>query len=511
MGPTELFRSVRPRPKVRLNTFLSRLRRLNQGHALTDEAIREALYLPPDDYQRKYGVRKTWVDLSGTRLDLESFYRAESSRAAVSYRTLWQRVRSLKANHMPDTGTLDHALTLTPADWVSFYGGGRHRSFVYEGELYPEHRGKKFHGVSAFLKTIGRYAEKSTIWGRLKAGWDLDMALSIPVEFETERKGLIYKLTRLQTGQIYIGLTLGTLHKRWLFHVISARDGAQTRLANAIRSDGPEGFSREVVEDKIEDPRMLKERELFWAAQFDALGPKGLNTAKPGGLSTPSGKKTEVDGETFRSITEAAQVLAQRTGLAPHVIASRLRIGAPLPARARRNSKHPDAGSNLFRRWLALLKRYPGRIDSAWTESYDVFKSDVRPLFSEGLELVRKDDSRPWGPINFEWVTVQQKMVRQCGKTLRVRGLDYPSLTAVADEFGIGVSTLKDRLRRQGLTPDEAISMPLSPTSYRNSPGGTVVDGNVFRSKRQAILYIAKTRGITEHQAKYRLSRGDFS
>lgn len=508
-GPADLFRSITPQPKVGINTFLGRLRKLKQNDLITDEAVYESLYLSAADYRKKYGVRKTWLYISGRRVDLESFYRSGESRAAVSYRTLWQRVRNRKKGL--DWETLDLALTLTEADWISFYGGGRHRSFVYEGELYPEHFGRSFHGVSAFLKSVGRYLEKSTIWSRLKAGWDLDAALSIPVEIETARRGLTYKLTRVKTGQVYIGLTLGSLDQRWAFHVMNARSGAKTRLAKAILEDGLESFAREILEEGIESPQILKEREAFWVAQFDALGPRGLNTAKAGGLGAPRGKKIEVSGESFRSIQEATQVLAQRTGLAPHVVGRRLRRGEALPVKARRRSKHPDAGSNLFRRWLALLKRHSGRVDPVWGESYDIFKSDVEPSSGEGLELVRKDDSRPWGPTNFEWVTPQRKMEISRGKPLRVHGVNYPSVKAVAEAYGIGLSTLKHRLEKQGLSPEQAAEAPLSATSYRNSRDRIVIDGQVFRSKRQAILYIAKTRGLTENQAKYRFDKGDFS
>lgn len=129
--------------------------------------------------------------------------------------------------------------------------------------------------------------------------------------------------------------------------------------------------------------------------------------------------------------------------------------------------------------------------------------------FDAGMELIRKDESKLWGPANFEWVTVQRKIEKSHGKTIRAHGVEYPSLTAFAGAFGIGVSTLKDRLRRQGMTPEQAVSIPLSATSYRNSPEGIVVDAKVFRSKRQAILYLAKRREITEYQAKVRLARGD--
>jgi len=97
------------------------------------------------------------------------------------------------------------------------------------------------------------------------------------------------------------------------------------------------------------------------------------------------------------------------------------------------------------------------------------------------------------------------------GKAVTIHGMEYPSLKAAAAAFGIGVSTLNDRMRRQGQSPEEAVGRPLGATSYRTSEGGTKVDGKVFRSKRQAIVHIAASRSITEGQAKYRFERGDFS
>src|SRR5690606_36425743 len=87
-----------------------------------------------------------------------------------------------------------------------------------------------------------------------------------------------------------------------------------------------------------------------------------------------------------------------------------------------------------------------------------------------------------------------------------LNGVSYPSLTAVARAHGIGVSTLKNRINQQGMSVEQAIAAPLAATSYKHSQHSIVVDGREFRSKRQAILYIAETRGITEDQAKYRFN-----
>jgi hypothetical protein len=502
VGPVALFESASPPPEVGLATFMSRIRRIHLATGLNDRTIGDALYLPPEVFRPKYGRRRTWLILEGKRVDLQSFYEAQTPLPAVSYRTFWSRIRNCGQKGPIEKELVEHAITLPEAQWISSYGGGRHRPFVYDGDLYPEHRDRSFHGVSAFLRAIGRYEERSTIWSRLKANWDLDTALSIPVDVATERQGLIYRISRIRTGEVYVGLTLGSLDQRWAFHVRFALNGGRSLFAQAIQEDGPEGFSREVLEAGIDDTGTLRKRERFWVEKLGVLGPLGLNTAKPGTLGSHRGVPTEVDGVVYSSRTEATHVLAAKSGLARHVVERRLKSGLPLPSRARKASKHPEAGSNLFRRWLALRRRHHGAVTPDWAESYDAFKADVESGYDSDLELVRIDSSLPWGPKNFEWLPTQKKVERLCGRRLTVGETEYPSLKAVAEAFGIGLSTLKDRLFRQEMSPDEAVGAQLGATSYRSSGCGFTVEGELFRSKRQAILFLIETKGLSEHRAK---------
>lgn len=505
-GPSDLFRRVQPRPSVGQATFMGRLKKARADGDLSDSRLAEALYLPALEYRGKYGVRKTWVDLPGRRATLEEIFTEARERVAISFRTLWQRVRRLRLSDCLDAESIEDALTLSSADWRTFYGGGRRRSFEYAGDLYREHRGRTFRSLASFLKIIGNYEDRSTIWSRLKAGWGLDAALIEPVVDEVHRTGSIYKATRRRTGQVYVGLTILTLEGRWAHHVALARKGGTGKLSRAIAEDGPEGFDLEVLECGIEGSEALERREEYWVRKLGALGPNGLNTAQPGGLGLRRGKRTRYEGEEFGSLAEAAAVLGKRRGLAPHVVARRLSAGKELPARARKRSRHPDAGSKLYRIWLALKKRHPGEVDQPWLEDYDAFKSCVAPSRVEGHELVRKDSSRRWGPENFEWVSTQEKILRIHGRQLTVSGVTYPSLRAAAAAFGVVPSTLKYRLAK-GLTPEEALGLPLGVTSYRKSGRSIVFDGSTFRSKRQAILHIARTRGISEGQARSRLER----
>lgn len=509
--PDSIYQTSQRAPAVSLITFRARFRRLVKAGALSRENIDEALWLNTDEFKRKYGTRRTLVELDGRPTDLQAYFRARSADATVNYRNFWQRARALAKKSQLSGDTLAHALNLPAATWRSFYGGGRRKGFVYDGDEYPEQAGTRFHSVAAMLHKLHRYNDRALVWSRLKAGWNLDDALSVPTALAGHRSGSIYRVVRRKTGAVYVGLTVTSVDQRWAFHVRRANDGSTSKLHAAIREDGAEGFAVNVLETGITNPILLTAREAFWAECHGALGPLGLNTAKPGGRGRPAGKLVQHEGETFRSLEEAADVLSVRLGIAKHVIRKRFQKGLPLPEaeKVRRRSKHPDAGSNLFRRWLCMCKRHVGAIRAEWVADYDRFKADVSPVPAD-MELVRKRSHEPWGPDNFEWLNTQTKIERVHGKKLTANGISYPSLTAVAKAHGIGASTLKNRIYQQGMSVEQAIAAPLAPTSYRQARQLIMVDGREFRSKRQAILYISDTKGITENQAKYRFSKGIF-
>jgi len=467
-GPTELYRSVNPEPTISMNTFLGRIRKLNLMDKLEDQLILEALYLPIKEYMEKYSVRKTLVNVESQEIELADYYKEHKEKANVDYPTFRARLKNSKTTDALDSEILIQALTLTSEKWISFYGGGRHRPFVYVGDLYPQHSGKRFHGISAFLRVIGRYSDKSTIWSRLKLGWDIDSALSISVDFRTERFGRIYKVTRLSTGQIYIGLTLSSIEQRWSFHLSAARRNSRTKFAQAIRDDGPDGFHLEVLEDNIDSPLKLQERETYWVKKLDSRGLNGLNTAPAGAIGSSRGVPVIFENESFESIKEAGHVLGKRNGIPSFTVERCIRNGLELPNKTRKNSNHIEAGTNLFRRWLALKKRHHNDIDIEWRDNYDIFKKDVGLMPKEGLRLIRINSEKPWGPGNWCWGNDTEFVQSIHGKPISAHGKSYPSLKALADAFGIGYSTLKNRIRVQKLSPEYAVDLPLGITAGKH-------------------------------------------
>lgn len=467
-GPTELYRSVNPEPTIPMNTFMGRIRKLHLMDKLDEQLIVEALYMPVKEYMEKYSVRKSFVNVEGQEIELADYYKKHKEKADVDYPTFRSRLKHSKNSDALDSEILNHALILSYEEWISFYGGGRHRSFIYTGDLYPEYSGKRFHGISAFLRVIGNYSDKTKVWSRIKLGWEIDSALSIPVDFRTERFGRIYKVTRLSTGQIYIGLTFSSIEQRWSFHLSNARGNSEKKIAQAIRDDGPEGFHLEILEDNIDSPLKLKEREKYWVKKLDSRGHNGLNTAPAGGLGSSKGVPVIFEDESFESIKEAGYVLGKRNGIPSFTVERCIRKGLQLPKKTRKHSKHSEAGTNLFRRWLALKKRHENDIDSEWRDNYDIFKKDVGQKPSGKLRLIRINSEKPWGPGNCFWGNDTEFVQSIHGNSITAHGKSYPSIKALADAFGIGYSTLKNRISVQKLTPENAVDLPLGPTTGKH-------------------------------------------
>jgi hypothetical protein len=453
-------------PVVKLASFCGRIRRLAMTNNLSESAVTDALLLNADEYTARYATRKTWVKVDDQRVALGGYFDQSRLHGAISYPNLRTRVKSLQDREMLDSDSMNNALRMPYGEWVSFYGGGRARSFQYHGDEHPDQSGKVFRSIAAFLKLTGRYADKNLVWSRLKRGWCFSHALTLPVAISSQSPGAVYLLRRVSTGQVYVGLTVCGPDLRWAFHVRAALDGSTTKLARAIREDGINGFELHELEGNIQDVETLRQREIFWVAHHDALGPNGLNTLKPGGLGRPRGIETTVDGITYRSQNEAARCRSVADKVPVYLARAYITRNQPIPARPRSHSKHPDAGSNLWRRWQALLRRYPSDVVEPWVSRYDTFKADVG-FDNPALHLVRIIDAQSWGPLNFRWLTCPQKMECRHGKPVLCNGVEYPTLKAVAHAHRLGESTLKDRIRRQKLSVEEAVQRPLGVTSRR--------------------------------------------
>ena len=507
-----IYKAANPVPQVSLELFRIRIKScLNRTGFTDDERIRDALYLNAAEYKKKYSTRRTYVEIKDSKIDLAEFF-STILLPYVSYSAFRQRVRRLKKDGLLDRKSIEQAAQLDNAEWISFFGGGRRRGFLYDGVEYPKHHGQKFRSISSFLRLIGRYEDKAIIWSRMKRGWENDEALTEPVLPLDERLGTIYLIMSDQCSEKYVGLTRTRIEQRWRAHLRAALEvKTDTPLARAIRQFGEDHFTIKALETDIEQSQ-LADRERYWIAYLDTLEPNGFNV-KPGGeMAAGRGREIEYEGEVFPSIEVASNILSERTGIAKHVVQRRLSKGEPIPDKARQMSEHPEAGTNLWRRWKSLINgskagRRNGAISPSW-KSYDNFAADVRDGYAPDLFLVRIEKSKPWGGGNVKWVTKQTAIEETHGTQLIVEGKIYPSLNAVAREYGIGRTTLKNRIEVQGLTIDEAVRKQLAPTSKSIRKEPIVIDGNEFLSINQAAKFAAKRYHLSFDQARDRIRRG---
>lgn len=108
--------------------------------------------------------------------------------------------------------------------------------------------------------------------------------------------GVIYKITNLLNGKIYIGQTVNFQH-RVLHHKSSNRTGVDA----AIKKYGWENFKIEVIEECPID--QLDKREIFWIAKLDCVAPKGYNLTFGGNakriVSEVTRKKLSANSKKF--------------------------------------------------------------------------------------------------------------------------------------------------------------------------------------------------------------------
>lgn len=103
---------------------------------------------------------------------------------------------------------------------------------------------------------------------------------------------IVYKITNLENGKIYVGQTRRTLEERFKEHC-----QADSAIGRAIRKHGKEKFKCEILET-CKTLEELNEREKFWIKTFDCMIPKGYN-------KTDGGQSTLLAEEVRHQISES--------------------------------------------------------------------------------------------------------------------------------------------------------------------------------------------------------------
>ena len=79
----------------------------------------------------------------------------------------------------------------------------------------------------------------------------------------------IYKITNKLNGKIYVGQSVD-IHRRWAEHKKNSKDKNKTSLLyQAMRADGIENFSFEIIEECSKES--LNEREKYWINEYNTI------------------------------------------------------------------------------------------------------------------------------------------------------------------------------------------------------------------------------------------------
>jgi group I intron endonuclease len=120
----------------------------------------------------------------------------------------------------------------------------------------------------------------------------------------------IYKITRIDTGRVYIGLAKDA-HKRWIRHVSVARQSRRPRseIGRAMQIHGVERFELAVIET-VPTPELGIRQENYWIVKFKELEP-GVYNKMLGAVGAISSEHRVKIGNTRRGKARSADVKAK--------------------------------------------------------------------------------------------------------------------------------------------------------------------------------------------------------
>jgi group I intron endonuclease len=135
--------------------------------------------------------------------------------------------------------------------------------------------------------------------------------------------GIIYKITNITNGNIYIGQTITSLKSRWQSHVSSAKCNKPWVICAAIRKYGRDNFTVEEIAE-ADSKENLNSLEIFY---ISVLKPQYNMCAGGGGLGSPSdeikakisksskGRKITKQQSENQSVRQLGRIVSEETRL----------------------------------------------------------------------------------------------------------------------------------------------------------------------------------------------------
>lgn len=117
--------------------------------------------------------------------------------------------------------------------------------------------------------------------------------------------GIIYKVTNLVNGKIYIGQTKKSLESRKKQHLALAKKEGEIKgyFQRALRYHGAENFQWDII-DQADSAEELDDKEEDWVIKYGSFGEYGYNL-------TPGGNQTGSRGQTVYVFTVDGDFLSE--------------------------------------------------------------------------------------------------------------------------------------------------------------------------------------------------------
>lgn len=175
------------------------------------------------------------------------------------------------------------------------------------------------------------------------------------------------------------------------------------------------------------------------------------------------------------------------------------------------NLKHGMSHTSEYQIWINMRRRcnnpkndayedYGGRgiiVCKEWNASFEAFYKDMGPRPSEKHTLDRIETNGNYEKSNCRWATwEEQQNNRRNNRPLKVNGIKYGSVYQLARAFNIPIGTLKDRIFKMKLSPEDAVVK-----SFKKHVA-------TYRGETKTIAQWARIYNISYNKLRYHLTNG---
>ena len=407
--------------------------------------------------------------------------------------------------------------------------------------------GIEFKSLKAVADQYGTSA--ANIGNRLRAGWTAEQAAGAvepplkrrdPLSFEVIDdmrlpKGQagsfrLYLITNMINKKEYVGITMGSLKKRWGEHLSMGSSSSDSLLQRAIRKHGASNFKIEELRSDAKNYRELMLQEIQEIAARGTYG-NGYNATR-GGEITSNARSISVGELEFPTLRAAADYfnidddllraridamgwsLDEAVGLVDrpktkYSPRGEITVGGHTFESQKDAAKHFGVG---FQRYSLRTSRY------GWTPeqalglapppngasgvSVEVVLNDgqrFRSLsaaskhFGVSAGVAHHRGSIGWTLEQALGLKSKPKRRDRADYKFQVGGLDFPTQKAAAEHFGVNYKQYHERVKRKGWTPEQALGIDPSPTKKVEK---VMIDDHIFSSLSAAAKHFGLERGV---------------